>query len=345
MFNKGLSKDDQKEGLFKRLKNIENKNEKQLKSIEDKNENQFDTNSKSLKSISYFSQLTTKAKELFEKLQKKKNDIDSEKCVCVKTDETIFNFTKIKNPLDLASNIYRNKSLLKDAEDKQNEIKILLNKLRKYSPTKIKKIKAKEETLSAAEKLLNNRQEVIKTFKTRIFPYIDGFQIKEKSDKESERKRINKCFKYIEKESKGINYDLFKTYFNFSMPSALVKQLYETKDKNKNNELVKEIKNSWSDLKDEIENMFKDEKKIEQPDKILKTVKKVLDFNKQNQIGKGLKILTPDQMLSRLPVTLAQLKAGNNSEKLKNEIRQLLYSLYRSKKLTKQIYKSLIDTI
>ena len=113
------------------------------------------------------------------------------------------------------------------------------------------------------------------------------------------------------------------------MPSALVKQLYETKDKNKNNELVKEIKNSWSDLKDEIENMFKDEKKIEQPDKILKTVKKVLDFNKQNQIGKGLKILTPDQMLSRLPITLAQLDAGNNSEKLKNKIRQLVYSLYR----------------
>ena len=61
--------------------------------------------------------------------------------------------------------------------------------------------------------------------------------------------------------------------------------------------------------------------------------------------GKGLKILTPNQMLSRLPISLAQLKAGNNSEKLKNEIRQLLYSLYRSKKLTKQLYKSLIDII
>ena len=50
-------------------------------------------------------------------------------------------------------------------------------------------------------------------------------------------------------------------------------------------------------------------------------------------------------MLSRLPITLAQLKAGNNAEKLKNGIRQLLYSLYRSKKLTKQLYKSLIDII
>ena len=65
----------------------------------------------------------------------------------------------------------------------------------------------------------------------------------------------------------------------------------------------------------------------------------------RNQQGKGLKILTPNQMLNRLPISLAQLKAGNNSEKLKNEIRQLLYSLYRSKKLTKQIYKSLIDII
>ena len=53
-------------------------------------------------------------------------------------------------------------------------------------------------------------------------------------------------------------------------------------------------------------------------------VKKILEFNKQNQEGHGLKILTPDKMLSRLPITLAQLRAGNNSEKLKNEIRQLL---------------------
>ena len=53
------------------------------------------------------------------------------------------------------------------------------------------------------------------------------------------------------------------------------------------------------------------------------------------QSAKGLKILTPQQMLSRLPISLAQLKAGNNSEKLKNEIRQLLYSLYRSKNLIK----------
>ena len=70
----------------------------------------------------------------------------------------------------------------------------------------------------------------------------------------------------------------------------------------------------------------------------------ILKFNRQQQ-GQGLKILVRSQVLSRLPISLAQLKAGNNSEKLKNEIRQLLYSLYRSKKLTKQLHKSLVDII
>ena len=148
----------------------------------------MDTDSKSLNAISYFSQLNAKTKEFYEKIKKEKNDIDPEKFVCVKTDGTIFNFNKFKNSLDLASNIYRDKNLLKDAENKQSDIKVLLNKLRSYNPTKPKKIKAKEETLSAAEKLLNNRQEVIDAFKTGIFPYIDGSRIKKESEEESEEK-------------------------------------------------------------------------------------------------------------------------------------------------------------
>ena len=66
---------------------------------------------------------------------------------------------------------------------------------------------------------------------------------------------------------------------------------------------------------------------------------------KKNIPGLGLKILTPQKMLARLPISLAQLRAGNNSQKLKNEIRQLLYSLYRSKKISKTVYKNLITTI
>ena len=126
----------------------------------------------------------------------------------------------------------------------------------------------------------------------------------------------------------------------------MVKQLYVTKNRKKSNGLVNVIKSGLSDLKDENKNMSEDQKEFEKHDKTLKSVEEILDFNnKQNQIGEGLKTLPPNQMLTRSPISLAQLKAGNNSEKLKNDIRQLLYSLYRSQKLTKQIYKSLIDII
>ena len=61
---------------------------------------------------------------------------------------------------------------------------------------------------------------------------------------------------------------------------------------------------------------------------------------KQNETeGKGLKILTPKQVLQRLPIAVAQVKAGNNSENLLNEIKQIVYSLYQAKQITKKVYK------
>ena len=67
--------------------------------------------------------------------------------------------------------------------------------------------------------------------------------------------------------------------------------------------------------------------------------------SKESQEGTGLKILTPNQMLKRLPIALAQIKAGNNSETLLNEIRQIVYSLYRSKEITKNVYNNIIKSI
>ena len=127
----------------------------------------------------------------------------------------------------------------------------------------------------------------------------------------------------------------------------MIKNIYKTKNRNKNNKLVQQIKKRWSDLKDEIKKMSEDEKEAEKPDIILEILEEIHIFNRENrkQQGLGLKILTLNQMLSRLPISLAQLKAGKNSEKLKNEITQLLYSLYRSKKLLKNVYKSLVDII
>ena len=125
----------------------------------------------------------------------------------------------------------------------------------------------------------------------------------------------------------------------------MLEQLQELKSNpSKNKAWANLINTRLKDLKREIKNMSKEEKETEDPDEIGNLVENVLEFNRQQQ-GQGLKILAPSQMLSRLPISLAQLKAGSNSEKLKSEIGQLLYSLYRSQKLTKQLYKSLVDII
>ena len=131
--------------------------------------------------------------------------------------------------------------------------------------------------------------------------------------------------KQIVDQETDINDGIFRKYFKF-------KGL---------DQLVKLINSGLKDLKEEIKKMSEAEIENEDPESIVEIVKKILKFNKQNQRkGQGIKILTPNQMLNRLPIALAQLQAGNNFNKLKNEIRQLLYSLYRSKNMTEQIYKS-----
>ena len=122
----------------------------------------------------------------------------------------------------------------------------------------------------------------------------------------------------------------------------MYKKLLVTEGK-KNENQVYAIKKVLDKMKKFIEKVPENKKsKIGKNEKIIDIVDNILYFN---QSGEGLKILTPNQMLSRLPITLAQINAGNNSEKLKNEIRQLFYSLYKSKKLTEQLHKSLVDII
>ena len=149
----------------------------------------------------------------------------------------------------------------------------------------------------------------------------------------------------INKEDAHVNNELFKKHFKVKTHSLMYKVLHKTNEKEKNSELVNIFNSGLEDLKEKNKKMSKEEIEIEKPDETVRVVEMILDFNKQNQQEKGLKILTPSQMLSRIPITLAQLKEGNNSEKLKNEIRQILYSLYRSKNMTEQVYNNLINYI
>ena len=134
---------------------------------------------------------------------------------------------------------------------------------------------------------------------------------------------------------------MFREYFKCQDPDSILEDLYSTRNSETNDIQVALVRIALTDFNNKINSISENEIRFEQPNEIVNIVQKILEFNRQ-QSGQGLKILTPDQMLNRLPISLAQLNAGNNSEKLKNKIRQLLCSLYRSKKLTKQIYKSLI---
>ena len=104
----------------------------------------------------------------------------------------------------------------------------------------------------------------------------------------------------------------------------------------KKKEVINNLKNIYI-FREEVINFFRD------------YIKMLSDANynvRQNETkGTGLKILTPKQMRQRLPVALAQVKAGNNSENLLNEIRKIVYSLYQSKQITKKVYNSIIKSI
>ena len=108
----------------------------------------------------------------------------------------------------------------------------------------------------------------------------------------------------------------------------MYKKLLETEgERNKDQVSIKDVLNR---MKKAIKTVSENKTfKIDENKKITNIVERILYFNQLEESGQGLKILTPNQMLSRLPISLVQLKAGNNSEKRKNEIRQILYSLYR----------------
>ena len=90
--------------------------------------------------------------------------------------------------------------------------------------------------------------------------------------------------------------------------------------------------------------IYKNDVKSDELKDIVRELERAI-FGNEELSGSGLKILTAKQMLNRLPILLAQIQAGNNSNKLKNEARHILYSLYRSKLLTKTVYNNFIKAI
>ena len=119
----------------------------------------------------------------------------------------------------------------------------------------------------------------------------------------------------------------------------------------KNSKIVNQTIDSINELKNAVNK--KEIPENENPNKIIDIVEKILEFKLKDffnninnqQKGAELKILTRKQMLQRLPIVLAQVKGGNNSENLLNEIRQIVYSLYQSKEITKKVYNNLMKSL
>ena len=367
IFNKGLSEEGKKEGILKRLKTIEDKNEKLLE-VKDKTK-------ENIKEVTHFldQPLSFEAKTLIVEIRVIQKDADYRKLKIRGGNNVDYDFSDYKTFKELFRDRYYKETTIDDVERKQDEFSAVIVALKNYVPRNNKYVEAKNKLLNNVNNFYKGREKIIEGFKNEIFPfyydeeYEEQMKLEREIEEEERRRRRrkkkkekqeekqkkqeeeqkeeskeNKFFKYIENKSKGISYDLFRKNFDFKTTTPLTKNLFKIKDKKNNNDFVEQIKNRWSKLKDEIEEMSEDEKNIEKPDKILEIVDDILNFNKQTQ-GKGLQILTPNQMLSRLPITLAQLKAGNNSEKLKNEIRQLLYSLYCSQNMTKEVDNNLIN--
>ena len=123
-----------------------------------------------------------------------------------------------------------------------------------------------------------------------------------------------KLVRLIDFKSRSINDELVKKHFLVQNVKNLLEKLQKLKSKptsSKKKTQVDLINSVLQDLKKEIKDMSEQEKEIENADEIINLVENILEFNKQ-QKGLGLKILTPNQMLSKLPTSLAQLKAGNN---------------------------------
>ena len=137
IFNKGLDKDDKKEGLFKRLKNIKDKNEEQLQGIKDQGEKQLKAlknidKNKTLKATEKISKKGEEVYKLLPEFKKIDKRLDKAELVCTKTDRTKYDFNRFSPPLIFIEKIYKYEITLDKAIEKQAKLKELINKLNNY---------------------------------------------------------------------------------------------------------------------------------------------------------------------------------------------------------------------
>ena len=280
VFTDGLNKSDKKEGLLKRLKNIESKNNNQLLALRNIN------------------RPAIRGRDNYDDEEDDSDDDDDD----------------VNNEYKIIIEDYKNNKI------KRKEIEKQINKI-EHAIKIYKKNKKAFENISNIKNSVNKNRKLVKMLKQ----FLD------------KRKIIDITWIDNPELFNQINNDVTNRYRKDRDSTELLSI----------QDFLDDINNEYIENKDDAREKFKNLKKNVKSDELKIIVKEVERsiFGYEELSGSGLKILTNKQMLNRLPILLAQIQAGNNSNKLKNEARQILYSLYRSKVLTKTVYNNLIKSI
>ena len=345
VFTDGLDKSDRNEGLLKRLKNIEDRNNNQLLAIENilrpaiKGENNGGFRSNDVndeyKTIQDFKQelsdkniLDQNAVEKFDNKVNKWKQTEDKKIVYKIVDTKVS--TKKFNIYKIFEN-YLNKSSDYDGID-MIDLDWMIDK-DGYKET------AEEVGVEYMKGNNNNELKLIKGFITKINNGVINNKNKARN-------------KFRELKQKVTNDRLRQDLINY-LEIYLFEEDIEPEEKYEESiaESVKTRRENKETDRDTNRTFAPQDSSINLDDFTYGENYDALDeedrelLRNMSKEGKGLKILTNKQMLNRLPILLAQIQAGNNSKKLKNELRQIFYSLHRLKALTKTVYNNLINVI
>ena len=399
VFTDGLDKSDRKEGLLKRLKNIEDKSNNQLLALKDintpaiKGRNGNDIDDDDYKKIQDYKKkliddgilnknnveefdniinkwIQTKDKDVLyinneNKISTRKLDIYNIFYSYLKKDISYEDIKELRNNINLAAELYsdENKSIINNSNKVIKGIDLIILLIDKdnlripgqyyakpLDNTNLSWIKNKDEYKHIADEagsdyMKRSNDKELKIIKDFIIKINNG-KINE-SNAASEFKKLKQKVNNDKLKHDFVKY-LEKSLFGEDIESIEPEENYEEsiaeRVKTRKQNTQKTFAPSSPPKKDYSEETADYLKYIEEQDKGQKRFSDDYDSNGWSS-GSGLKILTNKQILNRLPILLAQIQAGYNSIKLKNEIRQILYSLYRSKVLTKTVYNNLIKSI
>ena len=293
IFNNGLSEEDKREGLLKRLKNIEDKNK-----VKNKVEN------KDIKEDFVDQPLSFEARELIKEIKTIQKNVDYRKLKINGGNMKEYDFSDYKTFKELFRDVYYRHVTIDEAESKQDEFNAVLYVLKNYSPKHAKCAILKSNLVDNASKFYEGRKKIIEGFKNGVFSFYYDKDNKErmKFEEEEEKHKLMKMVE-IEDDNRETNHFVSKYFFVPKLKHLLEYFNQNKNDPKKNNQLVNIIKSGLKDLNNEINEISEEERENEKVDKIIEIVERILAYIKQQQQkqeGKGIKMLMLSQMLSRL---------------------------------------------